>query len=377
MRSPILALLLTTITAVAFVVLLAMSGCGGASSSSAPAPAPATTTTTTTESSVSPDTNKPAATDVPPVGEKLVLSDAEWKARLTPEIYKVMRNHATEPAFCGTYVAQKKHGVGTYHCASCAAPLFTSDTKFESGTGWPSFFQPLPKRVGAKEDNSHGMVRTEVHCARCEGHLGHLFDDGPPPTGLRFCINAIALTFKARPVTHKATFGAGCFWGVEATFRGVKGVVDVAVGYAGGNTQNPTYEQICNEDTGHAEVVEIDFDPSVVNYEQLLMVFWDNHDPTTLNRQGPDVGSQYRSVIFTHTPEQRTLAMKSLAAENSSGRFKRSISTVIQDAPVFWRGEEYHQRYAEKHGVEHCRVIKSPPRPASTAAPAAPVTPAP
>jgi peptide-methionine (R)-S-oxide reductase len=137
----------------------------------------------------------------PPVGDRLQLSDEEWKKKLTAEQYLVLRRHGTEPAFCGGYAAQKKYGTGTYHCSGCGAPLFTSDTKFESGTGWPSFFQPLPERVAEQVDDSHGMKRTEVHCARCDGHLGHVFDDGPKPTRKRFCINAVSLEF--RPSTPK------------------------------------------------------------------------------------------------------------------------------------------------------------------------------
>ena len=140
--------------------------------------------------------------DNPPVNEKLTLTDEQWKARLTSEQYDVLRRHGTEPAFCGGYTKIKHNGPGIYHCAGCGAPLFSADTKFESGTGWPSFFQPLPGRVASQVDSSYGMERTEVHCARCGGHLGHSFDDGPAPTGLRFCINAVALTFVPKPAAE-------------------------------------------------------------------------------------------------------------------------------------------------------------------------------
>jgi peptide-methionine (S)-S-oxide reductase len=156
--------------------------------------------------------------------------------------------------------------------------------------------------------------------------------------------------------TEKATFGAGCFWGVEATFRQVKGVTEAAAGYAGGKTENPTYEDVCTDETGHAEVVQVEFEPAVVNYRQLLEVFWASHNPTTLNRQGPDVGTQYRSVIFYHTPEQRAAAEESKAELEKSGRFPRPIVTQIESAPAFYRAEEYHQRYLEKRGLSHCAI---------------------
>ncbi len=145
-----------------------------------------------------------AAEEVPAVGEKLTLSDAEWKKRLTAEQYQVLRQQGTERPFCGGYVQTKEHGPGTYHCSGCAAPLFEAGTKFESGTGWPSFFRALPDRVAEREDRSHGVVRTEVTCARCDGHLGHVFDDGPRPTGRRFCINAVSLSFTAAETPAKA-----------------------------------------------------------------------------------------------------------------------------------------------------------------------------
>ncbi len=155
---------------------------------------------------------------------------------------------------------------------------------------------------------------------------------------------------------EKATFGAGCFWGVEAVFRQTAGVKDVAVGYAGGRTQNPTYEDVCRDETGHAEVVEVDYDPADVSFEALLDVFWRNHDPTTRNRQGPDMGSQYRSVVFHHSPAQKAAAEAKLAELDKSGRFSRPIVTLIEPAPAFYRAEEYHQQYLAKHGRTHCAI---------------------
>ncbi|MDP9098481.1 MAG: peptide-methionine (S)-S-oxide reductase MsrA [Verrucomicrobiota bacterium] len=156
--------------------------------------------------------------------------------------------------------------------------------------------------------------------------------------------------------TEKATFGAGCFWGVEATFRAVPGVKDAAVGYAGGKTENPTYEDVCSHETGHAEVVQVEFDPAVVSYDHLLDVFWTNHNPTTLNRQGPDVGDQYRSVIFYHSPGQQAAAEASRARLDKSGRYKRPVVTFIEPASTFYRAEDYHQRYLEKRGLSHCAI---------------------
>ena len=157
-------------------------------------------------------------------------------------------------------------------------------------------------------------------------------------------------------MTKKATFGAGCFWGVEATFRQVPGVVATAVGYAGGSLPDPTYEDVCTDRTGHAEVVEVEYDPERVSYDDLLKVFWENHDPTTPNRQGPDIGTQYRSVIFFHDPEQEKAAARSKEELEKSGRFARPIVTQIAPAAPFYRAEEYHQRYLEKRGLAHCHI---------------------
>jgi len=155
---------------------------------------------------------------------------------------------------------------------------------------------------------------------------------------------------------EKATFGAGCFWGVEAAFREISGVIDAAAGYEGGSLERPTYQDVCTDRTGHAEVVEVTFDPAKVSYETLLNKFWEMHDPTTLNRQGPDVGKQYRSVIFYHSPEQQKVAQESKKQLQESGRFSRPVVTEIVPASTFWRAEEYHQRYLEKRGLRACHI---------------------
>ena len=157
-------------------------------------------------------------------------------------------------------------------------------------------------------------------------------------------------------MTQTATFAAGCFWGVEVTFRNVDGVVDAIVGYTGGSTENPTYKQVCNDNTGHAEAIEVTFDPERVSYDELLEVFWQNHDPTQVNRQGPDYGTQYRSAIFFHSPEQEEAARKSKQALDASGRLSRPVATEITAASTFWPAEDYHQRYLEKRGQATCRI---------------------
>lgn len=156
--------------------------------------------------------------------------------------------------------------------------------------------------------------------------------------------------------TEKATFGAGCFWGIEVTYAQIDGVASTTVGFMGGKTENPSYEDVCTDTTGHAEVVQVEFDPQVVSYEQLLEVFWRSHDPTQVNRQGPDVGTQYRSAVFFHSPKQEEIARRSKAELEREGRFKRPIVTEIEPAATFYRAEEYHQRYLEKRGLAHCTV---------------------
>ncbi len=300
---------------------------------------------------------------------KLNKTDAEWKVILTPEQYRVMRKAGTERPFSGKYNDHNQEGI--YFCVGCGTPLFSSETKYDHGTGWPSFKAPVDEsHLENRDDLSHFMKRVEVRCAVCGAHLGHVFDDGPPPTYKHYCINSVALDFKNVDIQEQgnilpspmnksdsispnnleeATFAAGCFWGVEHKFSQIKGVVGTEVGYAGGKVKDPTYKQVCTGETGHAEVVRLQFDPSLVSYVKLLETFFNLHDPTQINRQGPDIGTQYRSIIFYHNEEQEWKAEEMIKKLEKSKKFNEPIATKIIPASEFFRAEEYHQKYYEKN----------------------------
>lgn len=313
----------------------------------------------------------------------------ELRKKLTPLQYQCTQQEGTERPFQNEYWNNKADGI--YVDVVTGEPLFSSKDKYESGTGWPSFTKPLePANIVTKSDKSLMVERTEVRSKHGDSHLGHVFDDGPGPNGLRFCMNSASLRFipkekleaegygqylklftagvkeneKVEKIkaakTETAILAGGCFWGVEELIRQQPGVIRTEVGYTGGHTENPTYETVKKGTTGHAESILVEFDPAKTSYEALLKYFFTIHDPTTVNQQGNDRGSQYRSVIFYSGEEQKKTAEKVKALVEKNGAWKRPVVTEIVPASKFYSAEDYHQDYLQKNpGGYTCHFARS------------------
>jgi peptide methionine sulfoxide reductase msrA/msrB len=267
--------------------------------------------------------------------------------KLTPEEERVILHKGTERPFTGKY--EKFTEKGTYVCKQCGTPLYKSSDKFDANCGWPAFDDEIPGAVKRIPDPDGR--RTEIVCASCGGHLGHVFEgEGFTEKNTRHCVNSISLDFipSSGKKTDTAYFAGGCFWGVEYYLQKNKGVKTVVSGYMGGHKNNPTYEEVCSGTTGHYETVEVIFDPSQTNFETVARTFFEIHDPTQWNHQGPDRGEQYRSAVFYTNEEQKQITVKLIKLLQDKGY---KVVTEVKPAATFWKAENYHQDYYEHKGA--------------------------
>lgn len=269
---------------------------------------------------------------------------------LTPEEERVIIGKGTERPFTGKYLDNKESG--TYTCKRCDKPLYRSNDKFDSQCGWPSFDDEIQGAVIRVPDKDG--IRVEIVCANCGGHLGHVFEgERFTDKDTRHCVNSVSLGFiadyeKTDGITERAIFAGGCFWGVEYYLEKHPGVVSVTSGYIGGHTKNPTYEEVCSKTTGHAEAVEVVYDPTKTDYETLARLFFEIHDPTQVDRQGPDIGEQYRSEVFYLNDEQKQIAEKLIHDLKGKGY---KVATKVTKATEFYKAEKYHQDYYINKGT--------------------------